>query len=314
MLISRVAEAIFWGNRYVERADNTARLIDVSLGLMLDTPIGQREDWSALVETTGDEEWFAEHYGLPTPEAVTQFLTFDTTYPSSILAALTRARDNAQGVREVIPRRMWQTLNELYQLVRDASRREFSADDMTHLYEAVMMRIAQYQGLSSTGLSRGAAWHWSRLGQMLERADQTSRILDVKYTALLQAQDASSQASWVGWTALLDSVGALQTYRQQHRDLVPEDIAAFLLFDRQFPRSIRFCVTRARASLRRITGAAFEPCGGDTERALGRLAAKIAFDRPADALAAGLSAYVQDLQTALNAVGTATQEFFAEPS
>lgn len=308
-MLSRVAEAIYWCSRYVERAENVARFVDVNLNLMLDTPVTKRDDWSALVHTTGDQEWFWEHYEAATPKNVAWFLTFDTNYPNSILSALSTARENAHTVREIISREMWQALNEFYLTVRDASKRAFSVDDMAGFYASIMMGGISYEGVSSATLSRGEAWYWSRLGRLLERADKTSRILDVKYYTLLPTPaDVGTSIDQVGWAALLESASALQMYRQINHVTSPENVANFLLFNRSFPRSIHYCISQAQESLHKITGNPFDGFSGEAERQLGKLRAQFNYARPGEVLSAGLHEYIDGLQSALNDIGTSIQD------
>lgn len=307
-MLSRVAEAIYWCSRYVERAENVARFVDVNLNLMLDTPVTKRNDWSALVHTTGDHEWFWRHYDAATPKNVAWFLTFDTNYPNSILSALSAARENAQTVREIISREMWQVLNEFYLAVRDASKRAFSMDDMAGFYASIMMGGISYEGVSSATLSRGEAWYWSRLGRLLERADKTSRILDVKYYTLLPTPaEVGTSIDQVGWAALLESASALQMYRQVFHVTSPQNVANFLLFNRSFPRSIHYCVNQGQESLHKITGNPLDGFTAEAERLLGKLRAQFNYDRPGDVLSAGLHEYIDGVQMALNDVGASIQ-------
>jgi len=179
-MLSRVAAAIYWSARYVERAENVARFIDVNLHLMLDTPAHQRGNWQSLVMTTGDQAWFEAHYGKATPEAVTRFLAFDPEYPSSILSCVTQARENARTVREIISREMWQELNEFYLMVVGAARPKVSPEDISEFYSRVKRAGIYFEGVTNATLSRGETWHFARLGRTLEPADKTSRILDAK--------------------------------------------------------------------------------------------------------------------------------------
>lgn len=315
-MLSRVAEAIYWCSRYVERAENVARFIDVNLNLMLDTPVQQRSDWEPLVLTTGDQAWFNEHYDEATAENVAWFLTFDAEYPNSILSALTRARDNAQTARDVISREMWQVLNEFYLMVRDASQHAFSVHEMAGFYDSVKMKGTLYEGVSSATLSRGEAWYWSRAGRLMERADKTSRILDVKYYTLLPSvSEVGTSIDQMGWTALLESASALQMYRQEYHETSPENVVNFLLFNRSFPRAIHYCVIQAQESLHHVTGSPLDVFTGEAERMLGQLRARLNYDRPADVLRTGLHEYIDQLQHAFNDVSTAIQnQFFARSS
>lgn len=308
-MLSRVADAIYWCSRYVERAENVARFVEVNLNLMLETPVGRREDWEPLVLTSGDQEWFWSHYKEATPQNVAWFLTFDAAYPNSILSALTRARENAQTVRDIISREMWQVLNEFYLMVRDASKRAFSVDEMGAFYDSISMSGAQYEGVSSATLSRGEAWYWSRLGRLIERADKTSRILDVKYYLLLPTKSEVGVAyDQVGWSALLESASALQMYRQVYHVTTPENVTKFLLFSRSFPRSINYCISQAQESLLAITRNPADDIGGEAERLLGRLRARLSYDRPEDVMKLGLHEYIDDLQMSFNDVSGAIQK------
>ena len=138
-MLSRVAEAIYWTSRYVERAENVARFVDVNLNLMLDTPVPQRASWEPLVMTTGDQDWFHQHYDNSTARDVAWFLTFDINYPNSVISSIIRARENARTVREVISREMWQELNEFYLMVRQASKSKFFLEEMGDFYHRVKL-------------------------------------------------------------------------------------------------------------------------------------------------------------------------------
>lgn len=316
-MLSRVAEAIYWASRYVERAENVARFIDVNLSLMLDTPSGQRPSWAALVQTTGDQDWFREHYGEPSKEAVTQFLTFDREYPNSILSTVTSARDNANTVRDIISREMWEELNSLYLFIKDAARNanSFAPELMNDLYKRVKLAGIYYEGVTNATLSRGEAWHFARLGRMIERADKTSRILDVKYFILLPAaRDIGTTIDQVGWTALLNSASALQMYRQRFHVIAPAHVAEFLLLDRDFPRSIQFCIGAAQESLHAISHSPLHNFSNEAERRLGQLRASIDYAKIEQVMDAGLHEYLDNLQLALNDIGNAVAQRFFNPA
>ena len=179
-MLSRVADAIYWASRYVERAENVARFVEVNLNLMLETPVQRRPSWLPLVMTTGDHEHFERRHRDATPEAVAWFLTFDPAYPNSILSSLSLARDNARSVREIISREMWQELNEFYLMVKHQSREQFRLGEMGDFFRRVKLSGIHYEGVTNATQSRGEAWSFARLGRLLERADKTSRILDVQ--------------------------------------------------------------------------------------------------------------------------------------
>jgi uncharacterized alpha-E superfamily protein len=258
-MLSRVAESVFWMARYIERVENIARFVEVNQHLTVDLGEEQANQWQPLVYTTGDYEQFEPRYGQPTRENVLRFLTFDRENPNSILCCLQRARENARIVREVISAAVWEELNIFYLMVRDAAGGGEVPDDF---YYRVKRASHLLVGVADATMSHGEAWHFSRLGRLLERADKTSRILDVKYFILLpNVSDVGTSLDIVQWSALLKSTSALEVYRRLHGRIVPLRVAEFLVLDHDFPRSMRFCVLRAEGSLRIISGA---PAGGFT--------------------------------------------------
>ncbi len=311
-MLSRVADAVYWMSRYVERAENVARFVDVNLNLLLDYPAGQRPSWEPLVLTTGDHAWFIEHYGDPSPDAVMRFLTFDDHYPNSILSSVSRARENARSVREIISREMWQQLNEFYLMVQSASRSAASPDEMADFYARVKLSGIYFEGVTNATLSRGEAWHFAQLSRMLERADKTSRILDVKYFILLPTvRDVGTTLDQLGWNALLNSASALQMFRQKHHVTTPEQVAGFLLFDPDFPRSIRRCVIEAQESLHALTGSPIGSHRNESERLIGELRARFDYAQIDRIMDDGLHEYLDGVQIALNDIGsTIARRFF----
>ncbi len=309
-MLSRVADAIYWASRYVERAENVARFIEVHLNLTLETPVRQRPSWRSLVMITGDHELFDRSHGDTSAEAVAWFLTFDPTYPNSIVSSLARARDNARSVRESISREMWQELNEFYLMVKQASRAPFRVNEMGDFLRRVKLSGIHYEGVTNATLSRGEAWSFARLGRLLERADKTSRILDVKYYSLSSTADAvpgtaAAAVDQAGWGALLNSASALQMYRQHHHVTAPRDVARFLLLNRQFPRSILYCVSEAQLSLHAVSGTPLRSASSRAERLLGRLQANLGYASIEDVMEQGLHQYIDGLQRSLNDVGSA---------
>jgi uncharacterized alpha-E superfamily protein len=326
-MLSRVADAIYWASRYVERAENVARFIDVSLNLMLESSAHGERDWASLVHTTGDQEFFEKKYGKATPENVTQFLTFDDEYSSSILTSVSRARENARSVRDIISREMWQELNEFYLMVVQAARPDSRPEDLIDFCARVKRAGIYFEGITNATLSRGEAFHFANLGRMLERADKTSRILDVKFFLLTptpapspqsqsqsqsQSQNGSVAVDHVGWTTLLNSASALQMYRQIWHVTSPETVSAFLLLDRNFPRSILRCVRGAEESLHSISGAPLGSFESEGERLLGRLRSELDYAKIDEIMEHGLHQYVDSLQRQLNDAGSAIQSQFFE--
>ena len=311
-MLSRVADAVYWMNRYVERAENVARFVDVNLHLALDLPEGASEQWAPLVATTGDDAWFRARYGVSTRAAVMKFLTFDAEYPSSILSCLRAARENARCVREIISSEMWESINKAHLLVQAAARRPDEVMAAPHeFYDAVKLAAQQYIGTLYVTMTHNEAWHFARLGRLLERADKTSRIVDVKYFLLLPEPSYVGTAyDEIQWASLLKSASAFEMYRKRYGLITPERVVEFLLFDPKFPRSSRYCVTKAERSLHAITGAPLDAGDTPAERALHTLRAELARGAARAAIAGGLHEYLDAFQVRANAVDDAVFETF----
>ena len=189
-MLSRVADSIYWMGRYVERAENVARFVDVNLNLMLDAPTGVDQQWQPLVNITGDHEGFTKRYGEATQEKVIQFLTFDRENPNSILSCLRAARENARSVREIISSEMWLQLNQFYLMVNSAAVTTNGHETPHDFFTEVKLASHLFAGVTDSTMTHGEAWHFCQLGRKLERADKTSRILDVKYFILLRSAAA----------------------------------------------------------------------------------------------------------------------------
>lgn len=310
-MLSRVADSIYWMSRYVERAENVARFISVNLNLSLDMPGEAGQQWWPLVVITGDHAEFQQRVGHTTKESVVQFLTFDKENPNSILSCLRSARENARGVREIISAEMWEHINKFYLSIRDGGSLEEVLDNPYAFFERVSVAGQQFLGVTDATMTHGEAWHFCQLGRMLERADKTSRILDVKYFILLpKVSDVGTPFDDVQWLALLRSASALEMYRQRHGRIAPVNVVNFLVLDREFPRAVLHCLTRANDSLHAISGTIPGSYTNLAERRLGQLRAELAYTHAEDVIAGGLHEFVDHLQTRLNAIGGSIHESF----
>jgi uncharacterized alpha-E superfamily protein len=304
-MLSRVADSIYWMTRYMERAENVARFVDVNLHLMLDLPVDTEQQWEPLVNTTGDREIYDENFGDVTRENVIRFLSFDPDYPSSILGCAHSARENARSVREVISSEMWVQVNRFYLMVRRAAFSDFSLMLAPHdFFQQVKLAGHTFEGVMDATMSHGEPWHFGRLGRFLERADKTSRILDMKYFILLpDVTYVGSPYDNIQWAALLRSASALEMYRKKYGRIVPKQVVEFLLLDPEFPRAVRYCVRRAEESLRAITGSAIGTYRNPAEQRLGRLRADLDFASTSEIMSRGLHEFVDYIQAELNLVG-----------
>ncbi len=312
-MLSRVADSIFWMNRYIERAENVARFIEVNLHLTLGLTNGFVNQWEPLVITTGDYDSFIERYGVATQKNVIDFLTFDKDNPNSIVSCLRAARENARSVREIISSAMWLELNKFYLTVRGASH-GWTMARAHDFFDSVITSSHLLAGITDATMSHGEAWHFARMGLLLERADKTSRILDVKYFILLPTiRDVGTPLDTIQWAALLKSASALEMYRKSRGRITPGSVVDFLILDRHFPRSIRFCLLGAEDSLHRITGSDFGTFANTAEQRLGRLRAELDYTQVSDIISQGLHEYLDQFQNKLNLVGEGIAETFFAP-
>src|SRR5438876_4414227 len=210
-MLSRVADSIYWMSRYGERAENVARFIEVNLQLMLDGPSGEGQQWEPLVNTTGDHEAFTKRHGEATQQNVIHFLTFDAENPNSILSCVRAARENARTIREIISSEMWLQLNKFYLMVTAAAEDSSAQADPYEFFTEVKNANHLFNGITAATMTHGEPWHFFHMARMLERADKTSRILDVKYFILLRSvQDVGTPFDDIQWAAVLRSAGVLE--------------------------------------------------------------------------------------------------------
>jgi len=309
-MLSRVADSIYWMSRYVERAESLARFVDVTHHMSLDLPPGSEQQWGALIYASGDHEYFKEHYGEPTRDNVIRMLTFDSNYAGSILSCVQAARENARSIRESIASEMWEQLNQFYITVRDAAKAG-SLDSPNEFFQYIKSSSHLFVGITVATFSQGEAWHFARLGRVLERADKTSRILDVKYFTLLPSvHDVGTPIDDLQWSAVLRSVSGFEMYRKRHHGITPKRVVGFLVLDRLFPRAIMHCVGTANRSLHVISGSPEGTFWNIADKRLGQLYSELAYSTVDEIIAIGLHEFLDSLQTRLNAVGDGVTESF----
>ncbi|MEM7233051.1 MAG: alpha-E domain-containing protein [Planctomycetota bacterium] len=314
-MLSRVADSVFWLSRYLERAENVARFIEVNHSASLGYSAGHTQ-WSPLIYTTGDQSLFEEHYDEFSQTNVINFLTFDRRNPNSILCCLESARENARTVRESITFDLWHELNRFYHFVRDHEGDQETLRQPHDFLGAVKQQSYAINGITDVTITHGEAWHFSQIGRLLERADKTSRIVDVKYFILLPSVDAvGGPLDVVQWSALLKSATGLTMYRRQFGRIRPREVLKFLILDRFFPRSIRFCVIRAEESLRAITGADAGTFSTKVDQGLGRLRSALDYSSVDEIISGGVHEFIDDIQEKINDVGSLIGEaFFSRPT
>jgi uncharacterized alpha-E superfamily protein len=252
---------------------------------------------------------------VPDQSKVIQFLTFDLENPNSIASCLQYARENARTVREMISSVMWEELNKYYLMVRRASADPTIFDSPYEFFNQVKLASHLLEGITDATMSHGEAWHFAQMGRLVERADKTSRILDVKYFILLPtAAEVGTPLDTIQWSALLESASALEMYRKRFGRITPAQVADFLILDREFPRAMHFCLIEAEESLLAITGSKGGTFRTTAEQQLGRLRAELDYAHIDEIIAGGLHEFIDRFQQQLNQVGAAISETFFAPA
>jgi uncharacterized alpha-E superfamily protein len=299
--------------RYIERAENVARFIGVNLHLMLDLPASEINQWQAIVDTTGDARVFAERYGTANQEKVVEFLTSDERNPNSVFSCVRAARENARSVRETISSEMWEQVNALYLLIH-GSPAAMSMDVLPDFFHDVRMACSQFQGVTDSTMTHNEAWHFIGLGRTLERADKTTRLLDVKYFILLPSvSDVGTPYDDIQWAAVLKSVSGFEMYRKKHGRIFPPRLVEFLLLDNEFPRAVRYSVGRADRALHAITGTPTDAFSCASEQQLGLLKSELDYSRVDTILSAGMHEFLDGLQIKMNKIDECVRgDFFSQ--
>lgn len=314
-MLSRVADSLYWINRYVERAENISRFVEVSEAMALDCPPGSAEPWLPLIDASGDRELFDKLYPTGSPDDVVKFLVREVDNPSSVLNCITFARENARQIRDVITTEMWEQINGCYWSLQEADYWDQPPQEQLRL---IRRDCQLFYGITDATLSRDLSWQFSRLGRLLERADKTTRILDVKYFLLLPStEDVGGVLDELQWIALLRTAGAYQMFRQsQQRAIAPRAVAAFLLLDPIFPRSVRYCLERMNETLRIIRGSSVPGAPDELECLVGLTLARWSYTRIDDLISRGLHEAIDHLQQDLNQLHKLIEKryFIAPPS
>jgi uncharacterized alpha-E superfamily protein len=311
-MLSRVANSLYWMSRYIERAENVARIVDVNLQLLLDLRNLEEsrlaEYWMPIVQSTGDDELFFSLYSKPDGPGVTDFLTFRADNPNSIISSIALARENARMVRDQITIEMWEEINRLYLFLRSPQARRVWKSSPEEFFQEIKSSSLYFQGLADATIPHSEGWHFMQVGKYIERADKTTRILDVRHASVpAKGMPApANQSETLEWSAVLRSCSAWDSFRQIHAaEVDPRDVAEFLLLSEDFPRSVRFCMGAFDSALRRISGVPEGRYSNSAEKLSGRLLAELQFSSVEDVFERGLHDYLDLLQQRFDGIGSA---------
>lgn len=308
-MLSRTADHLYWMARYIERAENIARMLDVNYRMSM-VPEGDA-GWGATLSINGLEQAFRAKHDEATAEAVLNFMVFDGDNPSSILSCLRMARENAHAVRGTITSEMWETTNDTWLRMRDYPRWKLAGSEIGEFFEWVKFRSHLSRGVTLGTMLRDEAFHFIRLGTFLERADATARFIDVKYHMLVDGKaPPDAAADYYQWSALLRSVSAFEVYRKVYRDLItPVKVTELLILNEQMPRSLRTSMVEVYENLQAVSNYRSR----ETQRRAGELQASLKFGRIEDVFARGLHEYLTQFIVRVNELGNRISNDFLVP-
>lgn len=318
-MLSRTADHLFWLSRYIERAENTARMLDIAYQTSLQPQSADESEqtWRSLVSISELNSLYGAKYPSINGRNVMEFMVADENNLSSIFNCLRAARENARAVRGALTTEVWETMNQTWLEFRRLLREGALARDPSQLFEWVKYRSHLSRGVTVGTMLQDEAFHFIRIGSFLERADNTARLLDVKFYRQEQAQgepEASSHDAardFYYWSAVLRSVSGFEIYRKVYSNVIqPEKVAELLILRPDMPRSLSHCVTRMQANLKRVAN----PQSGETLRRVGRLEAELAFGRIDEILADGLHPFLDGFLAEVADLGVRISQDFLVPS
>jgi uncharacterized alpha-E superfamily protein len=316
-MLSRDADSMYWMSRYVERAEHVARLLFVNGNLLIDVgdlaPALQERQWLSVINILRlDEADPALAGAAPMGDRVARHMTFNASNPSSLISCVTRARENARSIRENISAEMWENLNSLYWSIRGDDARARFEESPEEFYRSVMTASMLFQGLTDQTMPHDQRWLFTQVAKYLERIDVTCRVIETKFNILKGAETMLETALRnIHWMAVLRSCCSIEAFRRNHfGEMDPLRVAAFLILEREFPRSIRFSVQRAVDAVAAIH-ISIDPNAVDpAERVLGRLNAQLEYAEMTEILNEGLPAYLQRIQSSVAEAALAVQKAY----
>jgi len=319
-MLSRTADHLFWMARYMERAENTARMLDVNYqaSLLPQAAEAAEKGWKGLLgisELSGD---FAKNYGAVTPDNVMRYMVSDAANGSSIRNCLQAARENARAVRGTLTTEVWETQNQTWLEFQRMIASEAFLRDPSTLFEWVKFRSHLSRGVTVGTMLQDEAFHFLRIGSFLERADNTARLLDVKFHAVESEYYGGTNGSgakdievdFYHWSGILRSVSGFEVYRKAYRNVIrPEKVAELLILRADMPRSLAACMHEVVTNLKMVANEQ----SGETLRRAGRLQADLQYGRIDEILATGLHAYLTQFLDRVGTLGVGISRDFLVP-
>lgn len=317
-MLSRTADHLFWMSRYTERAENTARLLDVNYqtSLLPQSAGVDQVGWEGLLRISELMQHYQHQHGDISAKNVLHFMVRDESNPSSIVSCLKAARENARAVRGVLTTELWETQNQTWLELQRLLKGNSFEKDPSEFFEWVKFRSHLSRGVAIGTMLQDEAFHFYRMGTFLERADNTARLIDVKFQAVESdfygaASEADQELDFYHWSAILRSVSGFEVYRKVYRAVItPERVAELLILRPDMPRSLLACMNEVVNNLKAVSN----DTSADTERYAGKLRAELQFGRIDEILANGLHAFLTQFLDRVNMLGARISRNFLMPA
>lgn len=303
-MLCRVADSLFWMSRYIERAENTVRLVDVTLQTLLESEHGSEEisysHWKPILTSLGDLELFESQHPAKTSRDVTDFLTFSTRNPSSVFNCIAFARENARMIRDQISSEMWETINRMYLFLKktDAAKvcNELSNDFFGQIKEFSLL----FQGITEATFPHQLGYEFIICGRQIERADKTCRILDSKRLMRLNAHSENDALDTAQLAALLKGCSAYEAYHRIYVSQVTGDhVRSMLILSRSFPRSVLFCVNKLQLAMHAISKCSIAQYSNEAERKMGLLISRLNYANETDLHGDKAHSFIESIENSL---------------
>lgn len=311
-MLSRTADHLFWMARYIERAENIARLLDITwqTSLAPQSADSAARNWQAALLCNDQMQAYLKTYSKVTAENVLAFMLFDSNNSSSIYSCLKSARENAHAVRGTLTSEMWETINSTWLEMLNISKKQLQEEEISGFFDWVKTRSSLSRGVTFGTMLHDDAFYFIRLGTYLERADNTARLLDVKYYLIAEGEPVGTAADYYQWGALLRSVSAFEVYRRVYRgNVLPHLVADLLITHVEMPRSLNACMAEVESMLQKLANQhAPEP-----QRLAGQLSAQLRYAKIDEIFEEGLHAFLEKFQKRIYDLGVRISQDFLMP-
>jgi len=294
-------------SRYIERAENTVRLVDVTLQSLLESDT-ETDDisfrhWQPILSSLGDLPLFEQYYTTRNSEAVTDFLMFSHDNLSSVYSTVSAARENARMIRDQISSEMWEVINRLYLYLKQRDITKLQQEGYEELFQQVKEMSQLFQGVTDSTFPHRIGHDFITIGKFIERADKTGRILDSKHYMRSETSAGEDALAIAQWTALLSGCSALEAYYQVYvTDVTPENTIDFLLLSREFPRSVLFSLNQLQAAMHAVSNCPLNLYSNEAERLCGLLISRLNYARVAEIVDNGLHEFLSEVQGTIDTI------------